>query len=373
MSAVKPMTHLERWKASIERKSYDRLPRFYLGTGEFTASLESYLGEKLDTFLYDRFDIDYRFQGSGMEGKAFEPEYIGPEPKQYADGTFENIWGSRQKRMYHRDGQGSYTETFKYALGDAETAAEVDAHPWPQADWYDYESILPAIRAYPDYPFMVGYLAIGWFSWEVRGMENCLTDFSLNPAVGQAIIRHISDFGFEYFSRLLATVKDYIGKNVVAIHIADDWGMQDGLLASPEVFHRFYAPEYRRFTDLAHSYGLKVEFHSCGAARALYKDFADIGVDIMNPVQTSARGMVPHEIKKEFGKDLCFSGGIDVQQLLPNATVQKVKDEVKYVLDSLGAGGGYIPGPAHNIQYGTPPQNVVAMYEAMDEYYGVVR
>ena len=92
-------------------------------------------------------------------------------------------------------------------------------------------------------------------------------------------------------------------------------------------------------------------------------------MDIMNPVQTSAKGMIPHEIKQEFGKDLCFSGGIDVQQLLPNATVGQVRDEVRYVLDSLGKGGWYIPGPADNIQFGTPPQNVIAMYEAMDEYF----
>ena len=364
------MSHLERWKAAVNRGSYDRLPRFYLGTGEFTDSLKAHLGTGLDDILYRSFDIDYRFQGSGMEGKSWEPEYIGPEPRKFDDGSFENIWGSRQRLMHYRDGRGAYTETFAYALAEAETVAEVDRHPWPRPEWFDYQSVLPGIRAFPDYPFMVGYLAIGWFSWEVRGMEKCLTDFSLNPAVGEAIIRHIADFGYEYFSRLLTAVKDNLGKNVVAIHIADDWGMQEGLLASPEVFRRFYAPQYRRFTDLAHSHGLKVEFHSCGAARGLYRDFAEVGVDIMNPVQTSAKGMVPHEIKKEFGKDLCFSGGIDVQQVLPRSTVQQVKDEVKYVLDSLGKGGGYIPGPAHNIQYGTPPENVVAMYKAMDNYFG---
>jgi uroporphyrinogen decarboxylase len=146
--------------------------------------------------------------------------------------------------------------------------------------------------------------------------------------------------------------------------------MQDGLLLGRETFHRFYAREYRRLIDLAHSSGLKVEFHSCGAARELYRDFAEVGVDIMNPVQTSARGMVPHEIKEEFGRDLAFSGGIDVQQLLPNATVRQVQDQVRYLLDSLGKDGGYIPGPAHNIQLGTPPENVVAMYRAMDEYFG---
>jgi uroporphyrinogen decarboxylase len=93
-----------------------------------------------------------------------------------------------------------------------------------------------------------------------------------------------------------------------------------------------------------------------------------VGVDTMNQVQTSAKGMVPAKIKQEFGRDLAFSGAIDVQQLLPNATRAQVKDEAKKILDAIGTGGGFIPGPVHNIQLGTPPENVIAMYEAMDEY-----
>lgn len=363
------MNHLERWKRTIAREEVDRLPRFYLGTAEFSKSLEDHLGAKLIDILHDRFDIDYRFQGDGCEGKAWEPPYIGPELATYEDGAFENIWGSRQERIYHRDGKGAYVETVDYALGDATTLEEIESHRWPQADWFDYEAIVDSIRKWPDYPFMVGYLSIGWFSWEVRGMQRCFEDFYLAPAIAEAVAQHITDFGYEYFCRLLDAVKEDIGKNVVCIHLADDWGTQDGLLLSPDIFDRFYAQHYRRLIDLAHSHGLKVEFHSCGAARALYPKFIEVGVDIMNPVQTSAKGMVPAEIKQEFGQDLAFSGGIDVQQLLPNASQAEVKDAVKRVLDDMGKGGGFFPGPAHNIQYGTPPENVVAMFEAMDEYY----
>ena len=365
------MNYLERWINTIERKSVDRLPRFYLGTGEFTESLKAYMGLSLDEMLYNRFDIDYRFQNDGCEGKSWEPAYIGPKLRTFEDGTFENMWGSLQRKVYHQEGKGAYTETVKYALGDSASVEEVDNHPWPKADWFDYESVLPAIRDYPEYPFMVGYLSIGWFSWEVRGMDRCLEDFYLAPKIAEAIAQHIADFGYEYYRRLLETVKDYIGKNVLCIHLADDWGMQEGLLMGPDIFDRFYARHYRRLTGLAHSHGLKVEFHSCGAVRKLYPKFIDVGVDIMNPVQTSAAGMVPSEIKKEFGKELAFSGAIDVQQLLPNASRAQVKEEVKHILDAMGHDGGFFPGPAHNIQLGTPPENVIAMYEAMDEYFGV--
>jgi uroporphyrinogen decarboxylase len=368
------MTHLERFNAAMQRKSFDRLPRFYAGTPEFSKSLEEYLGKDLSTIVQDDFDIDLRIQkgeDGNIEAKSWSPAYIGPEMETFPDGSFRNIWGSKQKKMYHKGGRGSYTETFEYALNGDLTVADIENHTWPEADWYDFSSIISTIEKYPDYPFIVGYWAIGWYSWEARGMEQCFMDFLLEPKVAEALTTKIADIGFEYYQKLLQAVEPYIGKNVVGMHTADDWGTQDGLIMHPDVFYKFYAPHYRRYADLAHSYGLLLEFHSCGAARDLYPGMIDVGVDIMNPVQTSAKGMIPHEIKAEFGKDLAFSGGVDVQQLLPNATVQEVKDEVKYLLDSMGRDGGYFPGPAHNIQLGTPPANVIAMYDAMDDYYGV--
>jgi len=246
------MTYLQRWKNTFDRQPVDRLPRFYLATAEFTDSLTDHMGLALDDILYDRFDIDYRFQGDGFEGKSWEPVYVGPELKTYDDGTFDNIWGSRQRRVYHRDGKGSYIETVRFALAEATTVEEIDNHRWPQADWYDYDSIVPTIEAYPDYPFMVGYQSPGWFAWEVRGMDKCMQDLCLDPAIAEAVLQNVCDFGFEYYTRTLEAVKDYIGKNVVAIHLADDWGAQNGLLMGPEVFDKFFARHYRRFTDLAH-------------------------------------------------------------------------------------------------------------------------
>ena len=128
-----------------------------------------------------------------MEAKSWEPAYIGPDLKQYDDGTFENIWGARQK--YADYGNGKYTETIRFALEKAETVKDVDAHRWPQADWYDYSSIMPAIKKYADYPFMVGYLAPGWFAWEVRGMSQFMIDCIEKKAVAEAILTHICDFG----------------------------------------------------------------------------------------------------------------------------------------------------------------------------------
>ncbi len=155
------MNHLQRWKNTIERNPVDRLPRFYLGTAEFSQSLEAHMGLGLREILHDRFDIAYRFQNDGCEGKSWEPTYVGPELPRYEDGSFDNMWGSRQKKVYHREGRGAYVETVDYALADATTLDQIESHRWPQADWFDYEAILEPIKDYPDYPFMVGYLSIG--------------------------------------------------------------------------------------------------------------------------------------------------------------------------------------------------------------------
>jgi uroporphyrinogen decarboxylase len=94
-------------------------------------------------------------------------------------------------------------------------------------------------------------------------------------------------------------------------------------------------------------------------------DLIDVGVDILNPIQTSAQGMDPAALKREFGQQLIFHGGIDVQQILPFATPERVREEVKRIVAILGQGGGYIFAPSHNIQADVPPQNVLAMYEAI--------
>jgi uroporphyrinogen decarboxylase len=114
---------------------------------------------------------------------------------------------------------------------------------------------------------------------------------------------------------------------------------------------------------------VKFLLHSCGSVRALIPDFIDVGVDILNPIQVSAAGMDTAELKKEFGKDMCFcGGGVDTQEILPRGTPEQVRDEVKRRLDDLAPGGGYIFAAVHNIQADVPPENLQAMYETLQEH-----
>lgn len=363
------MTHLKRWKNTIQKKPVDRAPLFYLGTAEFNDKLSHSLHMPFEDILHRALDVTYRHTGlEAMDLKAAEPAYIGPEPTTFPDGTFTNIWGVIQKRQAYA--KGTYVESIRNPLQDADSVDVIQAYPWPSVDDFDYNGLCHILKRYPQYPFMLGYFAIGWFSWEMRGMQQFLMDLHINPKLANAIVNTIADFGYAYFCRLYDATSDYIGKNFVCIHIADDWAQQDTLTISPEMFRTFFKPHYKRIVEKAHSLGLKVEYHCCGCVLKLIPDLIDIGIDILNPIQVSAKGMDPAHIINEYGRDLCFSGAIDVQHLLPFSTPQQIREEVMRILDVFSRHGGYFCGPTHNIQVNTPVENVVAMYKAIYDYYG---
>jgi uroporphyrinogen decarboxylase len=120
---------------------------------------------------------------------------------------------------------------------------------------------------------------------------------------------------------------------------------------------RELSPEAKRF------------FHSCGNVRPLIPDFIEIGVEILNPVHTRAADMEPVALKQDFGDVLTFwGGGVDTQGVLPSGTPQQVKDDVRRTVETLAPGGGYVFGAVHNIQADVPPENIVAVWEALQEY-----
>jgi uroporphyrinogen decarboxylase len=108
--------------------------------------------------------------------------------------------------------------------------------------------------------------------------------------------------------------------------------------------------------------------HSCGAVYELIPDLIDCGIDVLNPLQTSARRMEPERLKKEFGGELSFWGGLDIQKVLSFGSPEQVQQEVRHLIEVYGAGGGYVFAPSHNIQPDAPVENVRAMFEAANKY-----
>lgn len=353
------MNHVDRFIGSINKKSFDRIPMFYDASPEMNKVLEDYLDMKIDSITTNVFDVDR---------KLVWPSYIGPELKIHEDGSIENFFGVRTKEISY--GQGSYMESVFNPMSHVTALDQISNYPWPKSEWIDTNGVIDQIKFQKEYAMMFSFYSIGWTSWEMRGMSTFLEDLLLEPELANEIIHAISDFVFSVYYSVINAHRQCPIDNFTCILLADDWATQDSLMISPEIFKNFFKNHYRRIIDIAHAANLKVEFHCCGSVIDLIPQLIDVGVDILNPIQTSAKGMNPIFLKKEFGKDLAFSGGVDVQTILPFGTEQSVADEVKFLLDVLGKDGGYIFGPSHSIQIGTPPQNIVAMYKAAHEYYG---
>ena len=139
-------------------------------------------------------------------------------------------------------------------------------------------------------------------------------------------------------------------------------------LISLEMYRKFYKPQHKRFFDVVHRHGAKMIQHSCGAVFDFIADFIEIGADILDPIQVTAEGMDPGRLKKEFGRDICFHGGLSTQDTLVNGTTQDVKKEIDRLVESFSGDGGYILAPDHYMNVDAPIENILAVFEHLAKY-----
>jgi uroporphyrinogen decarboxylase len=185
-------------------------------------------------------------------------------------------------------------------------------------------------------------------------------DLALNPKLVEALVAKLLEFHLEHNRRIFEAA----AKEIDIFMLGDDFGSENGLLLSPPMFRRFFKPALRCLIDLAKKFNLKTMLHSCGGIRELIPDFIEMGLDILNPIQIRAQGMDPEELKREFSKNICFHGSIDVQRELPFRTPDEIRKIVRSRIKILGRNGGFILAPSHNFQPDIPVDNIVAMYTA---------
>lgn len=201
----------------------------------------------------------------------------------------------------------------------------------------------------------------------VRGMENAMIDPLMFELNSDKLIGKLADLKIEFWDALL----NEIGDVVDIVGEGDDYGTQQSQLIAPDQFRQYYLPHFTRVLDFIKQKkpDAKILFHSCGNVRTIIPDLIEMGVDILNPVHVTATGMEPVQLKKDFGKDIVFwGGGVDTQHVLPSGTPEQVKDDVKRNIDALAPGGGFVFSTIHNIQAEVPPQNIIAMIEALTDY-----
>jgi len=337
---------------AINHKKTDRVPVDLWVTKEVMDKLCSY---------FHTNQTDIVMQELGIDIRLVEPEYIGPKLQRSPDGKVKDIWGVVRKQIDYSE--GSYLEVDHYPLEGNIDISDIENYPWPNPDHYDYSVIPKTMEKYGEYAILnvgdrLNRTSVLKAAMYLRGMQQLMMDMVLNQKLLKALLDKISGYYLAHNERVFKA-----GEGLIDIFMmGDDFGTQRGLLISPEMFREFFAPKLKEFADQAKSYGIKVMLHSCGSIRRIIPDIIKIGVEILNPVQTNAEGMIPEELKLEYGRQLCFHGGVDIQHILPHGSIDDVKKEVEKLIQTLGKDGGYILASTHNIQIDTPVENILTMY-----------
>jgi len=202
--------------------------------------------------------------------------------------------------------------------------------------------------------------------FSLRGMENYLCDIYLDKKG----VHRLLDKLMEGYMRNLKRIVESVGQYVDILMFADDMGGQEGPLISPEIYRELFKPRHKKMWDYVHdNSNCKVFFHCCGSIAELLPDLIDAGIDILNPVQTTAKNMDPEYLKREFGKYIIFHGGCcNTSEVLARGSLKEVEEDVRKRIGILGKGGGLIFNQIHNILADVPPENIIKMLESAHKY-----
>jgi len=380
------MNSRERVLASIHHKEPDRIPKDLGSTNVTGITAAAYEG-LLDLLGYqEEIIIVDRIQGLAQVSPAVREnlgiDTYGLWPKSSKEGIreegrdekgqdyFIDEWGL----YWRKPVQGLYYDVVKSPLNDINPGKfDVASYEWPDKnDTIRIEGMREEsqrIRKETDLAIVLcETLDFFLFCLWLRGFENFLTDIYLHPEFARNLLDTVLDIQLTRTEHVLKEAGEFI--DVVGV-IGDDWGTQDSLYVAPEMFHEIFKPRIARMVDTIRQYtDAPIFAHSCGSVRKLIPDFIDMGFNILNPLQVSAKDMNDtDELKKQFGDRITFwGGGIDTQHVLNHGGEDDIEREVKKRIMDLAPGGGFVFCPVHNIQADVPPENIVHAYRIADEF-----
>jgi uroporphyrinogen decarboxylase len=351
--------------SSVHRDAYIELKK-HLGMDLEEIQLVDYVQQLpyLDEALLERFGVDFRM--------VQLPAATAPDLNIFEEGdyyAFIDRWGSK---LYMPKDRGLYFDWVDFPIKEA-TMEALDSYTWPHPDPPEYNARLREQAKYlyenTDYA-LVGSAVIGGGIFEqparTMGLEDFFVALVTEPKFADRLMAQITEIYIESCNNYLEQVGEYLQ----VFTYWDDLSGQDGWLISPDIYRKMVKPKQRRLLEAIKSNtNAKVYYHGCGAVFDLIPDLIELGFDILNPVQVSARGMDTKRLKEEYGKDVVFwGGGVDTQRVLPFGKPDEVADEVKRRIDDLAPGGGFVFAAVHNIQAFVPPENIVTLFETALEY-----
>lgn len=380
-----PMTSRERVLTAINHEQPDRMP-LVIGVNNATGvKMKPYRGIKniagiqaSDNYIYEwpelgTADMDEatmcRLRSDVRGVLDLEPEKVLKRHRERdPHSNCIDSWGSGQTEITPGDWFPGI-----HPISDAKTLQDLDDYQgWP--DMNDPSRVAhvreSARRLAEENQFAI--MATPWllFPFErahaMQGMEPFLFNMAMDPDFTRALLEKIA----YHCKQLMGHFLEELGDNVDIIKIGDDLGTQNSLIISPKMYRDILKPIHADFISFIKSRTrAKVLFHSCGDVAPLIEDFIEIGVDILNPIQTSTGSISDlAALKKRFGKNIVFCGGIDSHRILPFGTVEEVRQEVRRVMQLLGPGGGCMIGAVHTVMNDVPPENVLAMVDAVEEF-----
>ena len=375
------LTPRERVRKALNHEEADRVP---IDLGGFQtgihrnayAALLAHLGLAEDIVILDPVQQLAKPSEQVLQRFHVDTRYICAAAPTGFDGSIKQ--NTRSGRLWHDltdefgvvwsmpDDHPLYMDISHHPLADARLN-DIAAYPFPSGGDPTRLAGLrqKAVKMRNDTPYAIctGIGGVVYeYCWYLRGLERWFMDTIEQPAFCEALLDRMLRFWTDFYTGFLGAIGDLVD----IVMIGDDLAGQDGPLFSPDFYRRIVKPRHKRLVQHIKSLTpAKVWYHTCGACTALIPDLIDNGIDILNPVQISAAGMDPADLKRLYGKKLSFWGGaIDAQHILPFASPAEVRDHVRRNLAIFKPGGGYVFNNVHNIQPGVPPANITALFDA---------
>jgi uroporphyrinogen decarboxylase len=369
----KGTAHKDRVNQAIAMHKPDRVPRDFAAVPEVWKKLGEYFGTEDRNAILKKLDIDCRIvsydsfceppdiaQNEIDLNASQERSSVGGMWRRIElDGSNRDIWGAHRKRV--RTNFGMLDEFASFPLETANSLDCLRRYPWPTPDWWNFRSLRATIEGLDDSEaYNIRYRVGSVFetAWSLYGLERFLADLATEPTLPVYVMERIAEVHLENLRKVFETAGDLID----IVYFYDDLASQQGLLMSPAMYCRYIQPFHRRIIELAKHHGKPTMQHCCGSVYPLINQLIEMGLNILNPIQPSAKNMHPEKLAQEFGGKITFHGGIDVQHFLLRATPREVRGKVGYTSELLGRSGGYILSGSHHFQADVPVENVLAMY-----------
>ncbi|MGI6777405.1 MAG: uroporphyrinogen decarboxylase family protein [Acetivibrionales bacterium] len=352
---------------SIDHKTVDRVPIGYMHIIE---EISSAIEKKQQLNGYEEMlqflGIDYR--KLKIPYKKNPPEELREEYRR----RYNKDWPETDVKKpyivapsFGIEDSGSYSGAIaKRPFEEIDSIKDIENFPWPDPMWLDYDALACEMDLYPDKAIVApNWSPVFGTVCEFFGMENALVNMILEPQLIEATIEHITNY---YLARNKILFEKCKGKFDIFL-FGDDFATDKGLLFSLDTWKKFFKKPMEKLTNQAKSYGLKVLNHCCGVMVELIPEYIALGIDMIEPCQFHLPGMSAKTLSREFGKDICFYGGIDTQYTLSFGTPEDVRRKVREIIDCF-PNGGYTVGSDHTFMLEFPLENILALHDEVQKY-----